>query len=399
MKWEEVKAFQFCDSVRDGTHDTPKPVKIGFKLVTGKHIKNGQINPEGAYCISEEDYNSINNRSQVELWDVLMSMIGTVGEVAVVKETPNYAIKNVALFKCGKNEIRGKWLAYYLQSPMARGKMLGEKKGSSQQFLSLKQLRSLDIPAPDERYMRSVIDILSAYDDLIENNRKQIRLLEEAARRLYKEWFVDFRFPGHEAVPLVDGVPEGWEKKTIGDLSCVLRRGISPKYNENGKYTVINQKCIRESVMDISEARQQEKAYPLELNLQDGDTVICSTGSGTLGRVGQVYGDYSDTTLDSHVTLVRANEEKKTQFLYSVIKYHQAYLMTRGKGSTNQQELYKDVIKEVEIIVPTDEVLSRFEDFMQSLHDKVRILRDQILLSTEARDRLLPKLMSGEVDV
>ena len=101
MIYEFIRAEDYCDSVRDGTHDTPKPTERGYKLVTGKHVKNGQIDPTDAYYISEKEYKKINERSLVEQWDVLMSMIGTVGEVAVVKNTPDYAIKNVALFKCG----------------------------------------------------------------------------------------------------------------------------------------------------------------------------------------------------------------------------------------------------------------------------------------------------------
>ena len=157
-----IRAEDFCDSVRDGTHDTPKPAEHGFKLVTGKHIKNGQIDATDAYCISAADYQKINERSLVEQWDVLMSMIGTVGEVAVVKDIPNYAIKNVALFKCGGSELKGKWLSYYLQSPIARGQMSGNQKGSSQQFLSLRQLRDLPVLVTDQLLMQRIVDILSA---------------------------------------------------------------------------------------------------------------------------------------------------------------------------------------------------------------------------------------------
>ena len=248
MNWKTIRADEFCKSVRDGTHDTPKPTETGHKLVTGKHVKNGQIDPSDAYYISEEDYEKINERSLVEQWDVLMSMIGTVGEVAVVKDHPNYAIKNVALFKCGGSELKGKWLAYYLRSSDAQGHMSGNQKGSSQQFLSLKQLRSLPIPITDERYMQRVIDILSAYDELIENNQKQIKLLEEAAQRLYKEWFVDLRFPGHETTPIVDGVPEGWFTAAVTDLLEIrygkdhkaLGDGEIPAYGSGGIIRRVN---------------------------------------------------------------------------------------------------------------------------------------------------------------
>ena len=110
----------------------------------------------------------------------------------------------------------------------------------------------IEIPSFDTQ--NRIVGILSAYDNLIENNQKQIKLLEEAAQRLYKEWFVDLRFPGYETTPVVDGVPEGWEQRSLGDVASILRRGISPKYDDKGKYLVISQKCIRQSIMDINEA-------------------------------------------------------------------------------------------------------------------------------------------------
>lgn len=195
MKWEFVRADQYCNSVRDGTHDTPKPTETGYKLVTGKHIKAGQIDASTAYFISEKDYNAINERSLVEQWDVLMSMIGTVGESAIVKEAPCYAIKNIALFKCGGSEIKGRWLNYYLQSPVGQGHMNGNQKGSSQQFLSLKQLRSLPIPVPEESFMQKAVQILSAYDNLMETTRSKSGYWKKRPRGCIRNgsWICDFR--------------------------------------------------------------------------------------------------------------------------------------------------------------------------------------------------------------
>ncbi len=255
----------------------------------------------------------------------------------------------------------------------------------------------VDLPPVDTQHR--IADILSAYDDLIENNQKQIKLLEETAQRLYKEWFVDLRFPGHVHTKITDGVPEGWEKSTVAGVSSVLRRGISPRYNENGKSTVINQKCIRQTVVTFDESRRQEKPYPEDLNLQDSDTVICSTGTGTLGRVGQIFGDYPDTTFDSHVTLVRANERFGKQYLFQLLKARQTYLMGMGKGSTNQLELSRGTIQDLEIYVPSEKVLDQFEQVAQPIHDKINIISKCIMQLQTARDRLLPKLMSGEVEV
>lgn len=397
MRWESIRADEFCESVRDGTHDTPKEVEIGFKLVTAKNIRNGQIYPDESYNISENDYLKINERSKVEQWDVLMSMIGNgLGRSAVVKATPSYAIKNLALFKV-RDEVKAEWLHYFLSSEIGQGFIYNSLQGSGQPFISLNLLRAFPIPTPQYETMKKIVDIVSKYDDLIENNQKQIKLLEEAAQRLYKEWFIDLRFPGHENVKIVGGVPEGWKQCTLGEMASILRRGISPKYDDDGKYLVISQKCIRRSIMDTGEARRESKEYAPELNLQDADTVICSTGTGTLGRVGQVCGTYPDTTFDSHVTLVRT--ENYQNFFYQAVKSQQEFLIGMGRGSTNQQELYRDVIKNLQILVPTQEILNKAEKMLSSIHHKVTALNSQILLLIEVRDRLLPKLMSGELEV
>src|SRR5699024_3320423 len=160
-------------------------------------------------------------------------------------------------------------------------------------------------------------------------------------------------------------LPEGWGQKSISSISSVLRRGISPKYNDQGIYTVINQKCIRQTVVSFDEARKQEKIYPEDLNLQDSDTVICSTGAGTLGRVGQIFGNYPDTTLDSHVTLVRAMEGFGKQYLFQSLNSRQTYLMGMGKGSTNQLELSRGTIQDLDIYIPLKKVLNQFEQVAQ----------------------------------
>ena len=210
---------------------------------------------------------------------------------------------------------------------------------------------------------------------------------------------MDLRFPGYEHTKITDGVPEGWGKSTVAAVSSVLRRGISPQYNENGKSTVINQKCIRQTVVTFDESRKQEKSYPEDMNLQDSDAVICSTGAGTLGRVGQIFGDCPDTTFDSHVTMVRASNEFGKQYLFQSLKAQQTYLMGMGKGSTNQLELSRGTIQDLEIYIPSKKVLNQFEQVAQPIHDKISVISKSILQLQTARDHLLPKLMSGEVEV
>ena len=293
--------------------------------------------------------------------------------------------------------ILPEFIGYYLRTAVFRAGFTAFSTMTTRASLRNEDLLSMKVPVPDMQTQKHIASILSAYDDLVESNQKQIKLLEEAAQRLYKEWFVDLRFPGHETTPIVDGIPQGWERMVLSEVTSVLKRGISPKYSDNGKYSVINQKCIRSSIMDISESRRQEKEYVPTLNLQDSDTVICSTGTGTLGRVGRVYGDYPNKTFDSHVTLVRAKENPN--YIYHVVKSQQEYLMGMGRGSTNQQELYRDVIERLVVLCPSQDILLKADRVLNAIHCKIKAVYLQNNLLVESRDRLLPKLMSGELEV
>ena len=245
-----------------------------------------------------------------------------------------------------------------------------------------------------------IADILSNYDSLLELNAKRIAILEQMSNDLFIEWFVRFRFPGCSKNDIINGVPKEWVYLPVQELCSVLRRGISPEYDDEGLYTVISQKCIRGNVMDIRESRQQTKEYNPELNIRDGDTVICSTGTGTLGRVGKVIGCYDKTTFDSHVTLARAKENIGKHFLYGSLKNMQTWFMNMGIGSTNQQELYISTIRNAKILVPSDtDLLNRFERTIDPIHNEIGNLLKQNEILSKQRDYLLPRLMSGKLEV
>lgn len=350
--------------------------------------------PQMRFAENEEE------RYGLRYGDILVCEGGEPGRCAIWKEElPNMKFqKALHRVRVHEDEVDCYWLFYRFLLARARGEFDQYFSGTTTiKHMPGDKLVKIRLDLPELSTQKRIGEILSAYDALIETNQRQIKLLEEAAQRLYKEWFVDLRYPGHENVPVVDGIPKGWEKQKLVQQSSVLRRGISPAYNEDGKYTVISQKCIRTAIMNIAESRRQEKDYPSELNLQDGDTVICSTGTGTLGRVGQVFGEYPNTTFDSHVTLVRAKQ--CPHYHYYTIKSKEEYLMGMGRGSTNQQELYRNVIEDLDVFIPSSAVLYRAEQQLESLHKRITILKDENERLAEARDRLLPKLMSGEIAV
>ena len=404
MSWETIKLGDCCEITSSKRIFYSEYTDHGVPFYRSKEIiecSQGQSISEPLY-ITNQRYDEIKDKFGVPVaGDMLLTSVGTIGIPYIVKETDEFYFKdgNLTWFRNFTNKLCAQYLYYWVTSKDGTGVLNNTTIGSSQKALTISALKNIEITVPPIENQRRIADILFAYDDLIENNRKQIKLLEEAAQRLYKEWFVDLRFPGHEHTKIVDGVPEGWEKSAVAEVSSVLRRGISPRYNENGKSVVINQKCIRQTVVTFDESRRQEKPYPEDLNLQDSDTVICSTGAGTLGRVGQIFGDYPNTTFDSHVTLVRTNEGLGKQYLFQSLKAWQTYLMGMGKGSTNQLELSRETIRNLAIYVPSKKVLDQFEQVAQPMHDKISAISKSIMQLQTARDSLLPKLMSREVEV
>lgn len=366
--------------------DAPKNVSDVPTETCNVPIYSNGIDNEGLYGYTD--------KAKIEGDSVTVTARGVNIGTAFYRKEPFLPIVRLLSIVPNRTLIYPKYLYYYLKGIEIIG------TGSAQPqipvpFFSRKKIKI----CKDICVQQKIAESISMYDELIENNNKRINLLEQMAENLYKEWFVRFRFPGHEGVEFENGLPMGWVYTTIEDLSEILQRGISPQYDDDGEYTVISQKCIRTSVVDFSESRHQTKKYKSELNLQDADIVICSTGTGTLGRVGKVIGNYPNTTFDSHVTLVRAKAGISKQYLYSAIKNMQVWLENMGVGSTNQQELNRKTIKNAKIVLPDENTMKRFEEISKCIHDEIGSLiasRDNL---TKQRDLLLPRLMSGKLEV
>lgn len=404
MSWEKVKLGEISFCIQPGPfgsqlHNSDYADE-GTPIIMPKDMVDGHIRHTGLIRVPEEHVARL-QRHQVCAGNLMVARKGDVRKCVYITENENGWLTGSDCLKVALNEnvCFPKYIYYQLRSPYI-GRWLEQISiGATMPSINTGLLSGIEMYLPSLEIQRRIADILSAYDNLIENNRKQIKLLEEAAQRLYKEWFVDLRFPGHEHTKIVDDVPEGWEKSTVSNISSILRRGISPKYNDQAELMVINQKCIRQTVVTFDEARRQEKLFPEEMNLQDSDTVICSTGAGTLGRVGQIFGNYPQTTFDSHVTLVRAKSGFGKQYLFHFLKCCQSYLMGMGKGSTNQLELSRGTIQDLDIHIPSKKVLNQFEQVAQPMHDKISVISKSILQLQTVRDRLLPKLMSGEIEL
>lgn len=277
------------------------------------------------------------------------------------------------------------------------------RRGAAQPFISLGDARAATVNLPSMRVQRHIAACLSAFDELIEINERRIELLEELARSLYEEWFVHFRFPGHEGVKFADSelglIPNDWSVQRIKDVTSSLTRGIAPKYADDGRWTVVNQRCIRHQRVTLSSARRHEGSVTDKKQLRFGDVLINSTGVGTLGRVAVLLAELDSITVDSHVTIARpASLDLHPWFGLHMLGRESAF-QAMGTGSTGQTELGRAIVGELPLVVPSAAVLAAFSEVAWSLLRPIPALSAYGDELAETRDLLLPRLVTGQLDI
>ena len=297
-----------------------------------------------------------------------------------------------------------RFMAYAMNQQLQLLKVMST--GSTTKFLTMKMLTQLTINLPQIEIQHRIASILSRYDSLIENYQKQIKLLEEAARRLYKEWFIDLHFPGHENTKIVDGLPEGWEKKTIDDVTCKVTTGLNPRKNfvlGKGSNYYVTIKNMADNTLFLDDRCDRVDNEALEKinkrsDLKIGD--ILFSGIGTIGRVALVDIPTNNWNVSESVFTLRVNDIVTKEFLYLMLLSPdmQNYCQSNAHGAAQKGIRMAD-LKAYSFNLPPFGVIQKFTNLVTPTIKKVSSIRNQIRLLTEARDRLLPKLMSGEITV
>lgn len=339
--------------------------------------------------------------------DVLLSRRGDIGRYCFIDVNSAGALCGTGSLRVSIQEseqLLPEFLCLYLETAAGLHELQGRAVGSTMPNINAGIVRSFALPLPPLTIQRKVTALITAYDDLIENNTHRIKILEEMAARIYREWFLDLRYPGHEDVPLADSVvgpiPDGWTVGPLSSLSQAITRGVSPRYSDVSGEVVINQRCIRGGALDLTLARSHATTVPPTKFVRLGDILINSTGVGTLGRVAQVLFAPVRVTVDSHVTIVRpAPDVAGPTFLGMTLRERESELAALGVGSTGQTELGRGAIGEIKIVVPP---LSCQREFSAAV-DPIRLLSialaDTVASLRSTRDMLLPRLVSGEANV
>lgn len=293
------------------------------------------------------------------------------------------------------------YFTYYFKSKAFRRAVSGTAVGANIQNLSQARLSNHECRIPSIEVQRRIADILSVYDDLIENNQKQIKLLEEAAQRLYKEWFVNLRFPGHENTKIVDGVPEGWQYEKLGDLVKTTSGGTPSRrkseYYVNGnirwiKTKELNDRFIFETEEHITEDAVKNSSAKV---LPEGALIVAMYGA-TIGKIGITAAEMACN--QACCAFISFDDMISKEYLYCWIMDNREYLVSQGKGAA-QSNLSQEMIRNFSLLCPDKKVIKKFTEIVTTMLENKRVLENKILMLSKARDDLLPKLMSGEVEV
>lgn len=383
-----------CEFIVDCPHSTAKDEGQGYPLIRTPNIGKGRFNLEGVHRVSEDVYRKRNLRATPQDNDLIFAREAPAGNVAIIKNGEKYCLgQRTVLIRPNCEYVYPDFLTYYLLAPQQQYGLLGMANGATVAHVNLPVIRELEITLPPIETQRRIANILSAYDDLIENNQKQIKLLEEAAQRLYKEWFVDLRFPGYENTKIVDGVPEGWTRPSMNDIAEYLNGyAFKPEdWREKGK-PIIKIKEMNEGITTAT-PRNDGSTIPEKYNITAGD--ILFSWSATLTAM--IWAS-EDGLLNQHLFKVTPNNGVCREYvLQSILKTLDEF-KNLTTGST-MKHIQRGKLKEVFVNLPSQEVMEKFSSIVEVYREKILILQKQNIFLQEARDRLLPKLMSGELEV
>jgi len=379
--WPFVELDSLTEEGRSVTYGVVKPgeeAEGGVAFVRGGDISQGRIAISELRTITPQ-LSQVYRRTVLRGGELLISLVGNPGEVAVappVLEGANIA-RQVGLIAL-RPELDARFAMYFLMSPLGCAELFSRTGGAVQQVINLADLKTLKFPVPPKNEQQRIVSILSAYDDLMENNRRRMVLLENAARVLYQEWFVRLHFPGYEHTATAHGIPQGWERAPFED-ALVLQRGF-----------------------DLPERQWEDGAIPIcgstgvigyHSEAKAGGPGVFTGRSGSLGVVNYVDEDYWP-----HNTALWVREFKKVTPLFALFLMRNMDLK-QYNGGASVPTLDRKAVHRVPVLIPAQRLVTLFEEQVSPMFAQLRNLRLQNQKLRAARDLLLPRLMSGEIEV
>jgi type I restriction enzyme S subunit len=369
-----------CEFIVDCLHATAPTEPDGYPLIRTPNIGKGRLDFTDVYRVSEETYQLWTRRAVPEPNDLILAREAPAGNVAIVRDGEKVCLgQRTVHLRPDIKKVDPAFLCYFLLAPPQQGKLLAGETGATAKHVNMRDIRRLELSGlPNLQAQKMAGELLSAYDDLIENNRRRIVLLEESARLLYREWFVRLRFPGYEHTHIVDGVPQGWDRLSFEE-ALVLQRGfdLPAQARQDGLIPIYGSTGIN---------GYHDKAKV------DGPGVVTGR-SGTLGEVHYVSEDFWPLN-----TALWVKEFRRVTPLFALFLMSEMDLK-QYNGGVSVPTLDRKIVHKVEVLIPPKSLLTAFDEFASDAFSQIKNLTLQNQKLRAARDLLLPRLMSGEIAV
>jgi len=382
-----------CKLIVDCEHKTAPVQEHGYPSIRTPNIGRGYFLLEGVNRVSEETYSAWTRRAIPRGGDLILAREAPVGNVAVIPEGEQYCLgQRTVLIRPDGYRVDSYYLCFMLLTPELQGQLLGKSGGATVHHLNMKDIRAFRMPSlPSLPEQRRAASVVRAYDDLIATNQRRIALLEDAARRLYREWFVHLRFPGHESVLVKDGVPEGWVKLPLGDVAGITM-GQSPEskyYNTDGDGLPFHQ-----GVSDFGHRFITHKTFTKQATrVAAAGDILCSVRA----PVGRLNLTRDNIAIGRGLSAMRSRAGHQSLLFYQLGALFVEEDMIGGGAifaSVGKKELFGQLI-----LQPKAEISAEFDRLVSDIDLQINTLDLQNRSLSDARDLLLPKLMSGQLDV
>ena len=371
-------------------------VDKGIPVLNGSNLEGFELSEKSFRYVTEEKADSL-KKANAYKGDVVITHRGTLGQIVYIPQTAQrvrYVISQSQFrVKCNK-KVLPEYFVYYFHTPIGQHKLLSNASQVGVPALARPSstFQKIEIEIPDLETQKKVVKLIGSLQTRIKTNAEINDNLQQQAAAIFRSWFVDY-------VPFGGTVPDEWKNVTLEDITTLVSRGITPKYADDTGQIVINQKCIRNHMIELSFARSHRPKVINNKWLQFGDLLINSTGDGTLGRAAQVWFQPHNLTVDSHVTIVRPAAENMIFYIGLWGTQHEKEIESLHTGSTGQTELPRDRVKAIELLLPDKETLERFNALIAPMAAAIVSNQEENNRLASIRDALLPKLMSGKIDV
>jgi len=409
QQWKRVSIQDACTSIIDCVNKTaPKSdVSTPYKMLRTTNVKNGWVLMENLNSVTEEVFKKWTRRQIPQKGDVILTREAPLGEVGLLRvERKVFLGQRLVAYRADPTKLDNRFLLYSFLAPDLKRQVMSFGSGATVEHMRVPDAEKLTVLLPDLPTQQRIADVLSAYDDLIENNNRRIKILEETVQKIYTEWFVNFRFPGHEHVKMVDTgtefgmIPEGWEVKVLSDVV-----DINPSYNTKNQrdFKKISMDRLSNDSMLIDTDRIEMFSKVSGSKFKNHDVLFARiTPCLENGKTGYVQClKENEIAFGSTEYIVMRGSKVPNTFVYCLARnseFRKAAQKTMS-GASGRQRVANEFFKKYMVAVPTPEILKMFQEIVGTAFTEIEELRKTNQNLKKSRDLLIPQLVTGKRNI